>query len=327
MPMMIAAMRPGGPEVLTWREEPMATPGPGEVLIKQTKIGLNFLDIYMTSGVYPFPDNGFLVPGSEASGEVVEVGAGVEGITVGDRVAYVIQGGAYRQYRLAAADRIVKLPASISDDMAAASMLKGMTVEYLVNRSARLEPGDTVLFHAAAGGVGLIAGQWLASMGVNAIGTAGGAEKVALAKQAGYSHVIDYNSEDFVEVVRELTSGKGVKVVYDSVGKATYPHSLACLQRFGLFVSFGQSSGMIDNFRFADLAKNGSLYAQRPTLFNYISSREELARTAGNLFDKLADGTVTLKINQRYPLQEAAAAFTALEQRKTTGITLLETGI
>jgi len=324
--MMICAEKPGGPEVLDWREADAVIPNSHEVLIRQTKIGLNFLDIYMTSGTYPFPKDELFIPGCEAAGEVLECGNDVSSLKTGDRVAYVLPGGAYREERVVPAEKLVKLPDSISDEVAAASMLKGMTVEYLVNRSAHLNSGDIVLFHAAAGGVGLIAGQWLQSMGVTVIGTVGSSEKEELARSSGYDHVINYSKDDFVDAVMEITNGKGVKVVYDSVGQATYPDSLRCLQRFGLFVSFGQSSGLINNFKVSDLAGNGSLYTQRPTLFNYISTVADLADVSGHLFNMLSAGKVKLFINQRFPLADAAMAFKQLTERKTTGITIFETG-
>ena len=322
----ICADTPGGVEVLEWRDIPTPKPGPGQVVIHQTKVGLNFIDVYMTGGTYPFPETGPQIPGGEAAGIVAEVGSGVSELYVGDRVAYTTPNGAYREQRVMAADRLVKLPDGVSDEVAAASMLKGMTVEYLLNRSFKVKPGQKVLFHAAAGGVGLIAGQWLRHIGAESIGTVGSDAKIAQAKAAGYSHVINYNSADFAEEVRELTKGKGVEVAYDSIGQDTYPQTLSCIKKYGLFVSFGQSSGMISNFAMADLAKNGSLYVQRPTLFNYIDTRESLNEVSSNMFRMIAEGHVKMDINQRYALKDVPRAFEALIARKTTGATVFDTG-
>jgi len=326
MAYVICADSPGGVEVLEWRDIPTPDPGPGEVLLHQTKVGLNFIDVYMTSGVYPFPADGPQIPGGEAAGIVAAIGDGVTGFKIGDRVAYTTPNGAYREERIMPADRLVKLPDDVSDEVAAAAMLKGMTVEYLLNRSFKVDASKKVLFHAAAGGVGLIAGQWLKHIGAESIGTVGSDEKAKEAKAAGYTHVINYNSTDFAEAVAEITKGEGVDVAYDSVGQATYPKTLTCLKTFGLFVSFGQSSGVISNFAMADLAKNGSLYAQRPTLFNFIATRESLAEVSGNMFGMLAKGHIKIDINQRYALKEVPKAFEALTSRKTTGATVFDTG-
>ena len=322
----ICADTPGGVEVLEWRDIPTPKPGPGQVVIHQTKVGLNFIDVYMTSGTYPFPETGPQIPGGEAAGIVAEVGSGVSELCVGDRVAYTTPNGAYREQRVMAADRLVKLPDGVSDEVAAASMLKGMTVEYLLNRSFKVKPDQKVLFHAAAGGVGLIAGQWLRHIGAESIGTVGSDAKIAQTKAAGYSHVINYNSADFAEEVRELTKGKGVEVAYDSIGQDTYPQTLSCIKKYGLFVSFGQSSGMISNFAMADLAKNGSLYVQRPTLFNYIDTQKSLNEVSSNMFRMIAEGHVKMDINQRYALKDVPRAFEALIARKTTGATVFDTG-
>lgn len=323
----VCAETPGNADVLQVRDRPTPRPGAGEIVIAQTKIGLNFLDIYQTSGLYPFPENDVFVPGNEAAGRVIAVGEGVKHLAEGDRVGYPMFVGAFAEERVIPAHRVVKLPDDISDDMAAASMLKGMTVEYLVNRSVPLREGDTVLFHAAAGGVGLLAGQWMNAMGVTAIGTAGSAEKVALAKQAGYAHVINYTDTDFVDAVMDITGGKGVRAAYDSVGKDTYPGSLKVIQNCGYFISFGQSSGLATDFKLGDLAANGSLYAQRPTLATYIATEEQLTASANNLFSMLQSGKIAVSVNQRFDLAEAANAFRALTGRKTTGVTLLETGL
>ena len=326
MARFVCAEKPGNADVLQVRDRPTPTPGPGEVLIEQTAIGLNFIDIYQTSGIYPFPENELFVPGNEAAGRVIACGEGVTGFAEGDRVGYPMVVGAYAEERIIPAAKLVHLPDNVSDEVAAASMLKGMTVEYLVNRSAHLSEGDTVLFHAAAGGVGLIAGQWLKHKGVTVIGTAGSVEKVTLAKQAGYDHVVNYSEESFVDAVMDYTSGKGVNVVYDSVGKDTYPHSLKVLQNYGLLVSFGQSSGLASDFKISDLAPHGSLYLQRPTLGTYIATAKRLADVSSNLFDMLAHNHLSISINQRYDLADAATAFEALTSRKTTGATIFTTG-
>lgn len=319
----ICAATPGNADVLEVRDRPTPNAEQGQIVIRQTKMGLNFLDVYQTSGLYPFPENDVFVPGNEGVGVVLAVGAGVTAFAEGDRVGYPMHVGAFAEERAIAADRVVKLPDSISDDMAAASMLKGMTVEYLLTRSAQPQAGDKVLFHAAAGGVGLLAGQWMKALGIEAIGTAGSAEKVALAKQAGYAHVINYTEDDFVQQVMDITNGAGVSVVYDSVGKDTYPGSLKCLQTFGKFISFGQSSGLAD-FKLGDLAANGSLYAQRPTLASYIATAEQLAEMSQNLFAMLESGKLSVSINQRFNLSDTADAFRALTSRQTKGVTLID---
>lgn len=319
----ICAATPGNADVLEVRDRPTPNAGQGQIVIRQTKMGLNFLDVYQTSGLYPFPENDVFVPGNEGVGVVLAVGAGVTAFAEGDRVGYPMHVGAFAEERAIAADRVVKLPDSISDDMAAASMLKGMTVEYLLTRSAQPQASDKVLFHAAAGGVGLLAGQWMKALGIEAIGTAGSAEKVALAKQAGYAHVINYTEDDFVQQVMDITNGAGVSVVYDSVGKDTYPGSLKCLQTFGKFISFGQSSGLAD-FKLGDLAANGSLYAQRPTLASYIATAEQLAEMSQNLFAMLESGKLSVSINQRFNLSDTADAFRALTSRQTKGVTLID---
>lgn len=323
----ICAETPGNADVLELRDRPTPSPAAGQVTVSQTKMGLNFLDVYQTSGVYPFPENDVFVPGNEGVGKVLAVGEGVTAFKEGDRVGYPIVVGAFAEERVIAADRLVQLPDDVSDDMAAATMLKGMTVEYLLTRSVPLQAGDTVLFHAAAGGVGLLAGQWLKAIGVTSIGTAGSKEKCALASEAGYDHVINYSTDDFVGAVKDITGGKGVRAVYDSVGKDTYPGSLQVLQDCGHFIAFGQSSGLITDFKLGDLAANGSLYAQRPTLATYIASNAQLAEMAQNLFTMLSAGKIKASVNQRYDLADTAEAFRALTGRKTTGVTLIETGL
>lgn len=313
----------GGPEVMRYEEVEPGRPGKGEALIRHTAIGLNFLDTYYRSGLYPAPAGLPLTPGNEAAGVVLEAGEGVGWLKPGDRVAYVGPLGAYSQERVIPADRLVKLPDGIADEDAAAMMLKGMTVEYLLRRTYKVKPGDTVLYHAAAGGVGLIFGQWAAKLGVRLIGTAGSAEKVELARAHGYEHVINYAEQDFVEAVKDITGGKKCDVVYDSVGKDTFPGSLDCLKMRGMFVSFGQSSGPIPPFNMAILSQKGSLYATRPTLFNYIAAREDLEDSAAALFEMVTSGAVRIRVNQRYALADAAKAHADLEGRRTTGTTVL----
>lgn len=323
MPKAILVQAHGGPEVMRMDEVKVAEPGPGEVRIRQRAIGLNFIDVYFRSGLYPAPNGLPFTPGNEAAGEVVAVGEGVDVLAIGDRVAYAGPIGAYAEERLLPADRLVKVPDDIDLETAAAVMLKGMTVEYLLCRTYAVQPGDTILFHAAAGGVGLIAGQWAKAIGATVIGTVGSAEKGELARNHGYDHVINYREEDFVARVKDITGGKGVPVVYDSVGKDTFPGSLDCLAPRGLWVTFGQSSGPIGAFETGLLSQKGSLYATRPTLFTYIASRAELELSAGRLFDMIASGKVRIRINQTYPLAEAARAHADLEARKTSGSTLL----
>ncbi len=321
---MIKAIRVhdhGGPEVMKLEEVPIGAPGPGQALVRHGAIGLNFIDIYMRSGLYPqtLP----FTPGSEGAGVVEAVGPNVTLVAPGDRVAYVAGPGSYAEKRLVEADRLVKLPGSITDEQAAGMMLKGMTARYLLRRTYDVKPGTTILFHAAAGGVGLIACQWAKALGATVIGTAGGPEKVALAKLHGCDHVIDYRSEDFVARVKELTRGEGVDVVYDSVGKDTFSGSLDCLKPLGLFVSFGNASGPIPPFPMALLSQKGSLFATRPTLFTYIAKRADLEETAADLFDVVSSGKVKFDVSFRYPLADAAAAHRELEARKTTGSGIL----
>ena len=313
----------GGPEALKYEDVTVGEPKRGEVKIRHAAIGLNFIDVYFRTGLYQAPNGLPMTPGGEGAGEVVAVGEGVEHLKVGDRVAYVINVGAYAEERLAPADRVVKVPDGIELETAAAMMLKGMTAEYLLNRTYKVKAGDTILFHAAAGGVGQIAGQWAKAIGATIIGTVGSPQKAELAKAAGYDHVIDYSSEDFVARVKEITDGKGCAVVYDSVGRDTFPKSLDCLRPRGMWVTFGQSSGPIDNFDVGMLSKKGSLYATRPTLFGYIASREDLETSSSALFDMVRSGKVEIAINQRYELADTAEAHRDLEARKTTGTTLL----
>ncbi|HEV7255696.1 MAG TPA: quinone oxidoreductase [Mesorhizobium sp.] len=313
----------GGPDVLRWEDHDPGRPEPGQALIRHTAVGLNFIDVYYRTGLYPAPAGLPLVPGSEAAGVVEAVGEGVDRLKPGQRVAYTGRVGAYAERRVIAADQLVPLPDAIPDETAAAIMLKGMTAEYLLRRTFRADAGHTVLFHAAAGGVGLIFGQWAKHLGVTAIGTAGSPEKVELARRHGYAHVIDYSREDFVARLREITDGRMCDVVYDAIGKDTFPASLDALKPRGLFVSFGQSSGPIPPFSMGLLAQKGSLFATRPTLFTYNASREDLEASAAALFDVVGKGAVKVAIGQRHPLSEAAKAQADLEARRTTGATVL----
>lgn len=313
----------GGPEALRYEENDPGRPGAGEVLVRHTAIGLNFLDVYYRTGLYPAPNGLPLVPGAEAAGVAVEAGPGVERLKAGDRIAYAAATGSYAQERVIAADRLVKVPDGIGDEQAAAMMLKGMTAEYLLRRTFKVKAGDTILCHAAAGGVGLILGQWAKHLGAVTIGTVGSADKAERARASGYDHVIDYRSQDFVAEVAAITGGRKCDVVYDSVGKDTFPGSLDCLRPLGMFVSFGQSSGPIPPFDIGLLARKGSLFATRPTLFHYNARREDLEESAAALFDVVLSGAVEISINQRYGLDEAARAHADLEGRRTTGATVL----
>jgi NADPH2:quinone reductase len=312
----------GGPEALEWTALDTAAPGLGEVRIEQHAIGVNFLDTYFRSGLYPWPSTP-LIPGAEAAGIIVEIGKQVTDLKVGDRVAYTLHTGAYRTQRVVPAARLVKLPDAVAFDVAASVMLKGLTTQYLLTSCYRIKAGDTVLVHAAAGGVGLLLGQWLRALGAISIGTVGSPEKAVIAKANGYTHVIDYRAEDFVECVKEITGSKGCDVVYDSVGKDTWRGSLKCLRMRGMFVHFGQSSGIIADFKLSDLASNGSLYAVRPMLFDYIKSREELVSRAADLFARLSSGEIKAHVGQRVALRDATAAHHDLESRRTIGATVL----
>ncbi|MCP9230279.1 quinone oxidoreductase [Mesorhizobium sp. LMG 17147] len=313
----------GGPEVLTYEDADPGQPGSGQILVKHSAIGLNFIDVYYRSGLYP-PQGGFpLIPGGEAAGVVFKVGSDVDWLKPGDRVAYAVTTGAYAEQRVIAADRVVKVPDGISDEQAAAMMLKGMTAEYLLRRTFKVKAGDTILFHAAAGGVGLILGQWAKHLGATVIGTASSTDKIELARAHGFDHVINYREQDFVAGVAAITGGKKCDVVYDSVGNDTFPASLDCLRPLGTFVSFGQSSGPIPPFSISLLAQKGSLFATRPTLFVYNARREDLEASAAALFDVVLSGAVKIKINQRYALSEAGKAHSDLEGRRTTGTTIL----
>lgn len=322
MGLAIIATQTGGPDVLHQIDLPTPSPAAGEVLLRHTAIGVNFHDIYVRSGLYPWPVERDLALGSEAAGEVIALGAGVTDFAIGERVAYTIPNGAYVSERAIDSRHLVKLPAGVSAEVAAASMLKGLTAHYLLHRSFKVQKGQTVLFHAAAGGVGLIAGQWLAAKGVTVIGTAGGPEKCALAAQHGYAHMIDYKSEDFVARVAEITKGAGVDAVYDSIGNDTIAGSLSCLKTFGTLVNFGQSSGPALEFKLSDLAV-GSFTVTRPVLFHFTADRGYLQTAAAALFAMIEKGTLKINVNQRYALANAADAHRALEARQTTGSTIL----
>jgi NADPH:quinone reductase len=318
MPRAIRLHNTGGPEVLRWEEVVVGDPGPGQVRIRHTAIGVNFVDTYHRSGLYPLPLPGSL--GSEAAGIVEAVGQNVTHVKVGDRAAYAGGSpGSYAEVRLMPADRLLKLPEGVSDQQAAAMMLKGMTTQYLIRRTYRVQPGDTVLFHAAAGGVGLIACQWLKALGATVIGTVGSEEKAKLARTHGCEHTIIYTQEDFPKRVREFTAGEGVPVVYDSVGKSTFQGSLDCLRPLGLLVSFGNASGPVPPFELSLLTQKGSLYVTRPTLATYTASRADLEATAKDLFDVVLSGKVKIEIHHTYALKDAQQVHRDLENRKTTG--------
>lgn len=316
----------GGPEVLRWEAVDVPAPGPGQALIKQTAVGLNYIDIYHRTGLYPLPSKPAII-GNEAAGVVEAVGDNVTEVAVGDRVAYCMSLGSYAQRRVMSSRLLVRLPDSLTDRHAAALMLKGCTVQYLLRRTYRVKAGDTILFHAAAGGCGLIACQWAKHLGATVIGTVSTPEKAELAKAHGCDHVIVYGRESFAGRVKELTDGAGVPVVYDSVGKDTFADSLDCLQPRGLMVSFGNSSGAIQSFSPSLLAAKGSLYLTRPTLVTHVGTREDLEMTTNDLFDVISKGVVRVNINQSYLLQNAQQAHRELEGRKTIGSSVLLTGV
>ena len=312
----------GGPEVMRLVDIELPEPAAGEVQLKHTAIGLNFVDTYYRSGLYPAQMPSGL--GNEAAGVITKLGKGVKGFKLGDRVAYGSGSlGAYQEARNIPANRLVKLPKSVSDEAAAAMMLKGMTARYLLRATYRVKRGETVLFHAAAGGVGLIFGQWCKALGVKAIGTVGSEEKMKVAKAHGYAHVINSKAEDVVARVKEITKGRGVPVAYDGVGLATYMQSLDCLSPRGLLVVFGNASGAVPAFNLGLLASKGSLYVTRPTLANYIADEKDFAATVRDLMGVVKSGKVKIKINQRYPLADAAKAHADLQARRTTGATVL----
>lgn len=319
----IVVRETGGPEVLRYEPIELADPKQGEALVRHSAIGVNFIDIYFRSGLYPSPNGMPFIPGNEGAGIVEAVGPDVSHVKVGDRVAYVGPIGSYAERRIVPADRLVSLPDDISDKTAAAMMVKGITAQFLLCRTFKVDEGHTILFHAASGGVGLIACQWAKALGATIIGTVGSSEKAELAKAHGAHHTINYRDEDFVERVSDITGGKGVDVVYDSIGQDTYPGSLDCLKAMGMWVSFGQSSGSITNFNLADLALKGSLFATRPTIFNYIAERADLEQSANDLFNVVSSGRVKIPIHQEFALSDARSAHEALEGRRTTGASIL----
>src|SRR5437588_5220371 len=323
-PVMVAAVRvhkPGGPEVMKYEDVDVGAPGEGQIKVRVRACGLNYIDTYFRSGLYPPPSQPFVL-GNEGAGEVIAVGSGVKDFKVGDRVAWVAI-GSYAAERLLPADRAVKLPDNITYEQAAGMMLKGMTVQYLLRRTYKVQKGDNVLIHAAAGGIGLISCQWANHLGANVIGTVGSKDKAELAKKNGAHHVILYRDEDFAAKVKEITGGKLCEVVYDGVGKATFPGSLDCIAPLGMFASFGSASGPIEAFNINILAQKGSLFASRPTLNTYTAKREDLLATANDLFDVVGKGAVKIPINQRYPLKDAQKAHRDLEGRATTGSSVL----
>lgn len=318
----IRISKTGGPEVMEYVDVTVGKPGPGEVRIKQEACGLNYVDVYYRTGEYPQPLPAGL--GMEAAGVIEAVGEGVTHLRAGDHAAYACRPpGAYAEARVMSATHVVRLPDSIGFDTAAAMMLQGLTVQYLFRRTYPLRGGETILFHAAAGGVGLIACQWARAMGVTLIGTVGSDEKAALAKAHGCAHTINYNKEDFVARVKEITHGKGVSVAYDSIGKDTFIGSLNCLAPLGMMVSFGAASGPVPPFGLNELASRGSLFITRPSLFSYIAQRQDLEVMASDLFGMVESGKIKININQRYALKDVAQAHRDLESRKTTGSTIL----
>lgn len=313
----------GGPEELRWEDVEVGQPGPGQVLLRHTAIGLNYIDTYHRTGLYAVPGLPCTL-GMEGAGVVEAVGPEVSEVAVGDRVAYASPPlGAYSEQRVMPADRLVVLPPGIADRQAAAMMLKGMTAEYLLRRTYRVEAGDTILIHAAAGGVGLIVCQWAKRLGATVIGTVGNEDKAALVRQHGCDHTILYTRENFVDRVKEITGGKGVNVVYDSVGRDTFERSLDCLSPMGTIALFGQSSGPVGPVDLQVLAAKGSLFVTRPTLMTYNAKRPDLVKSAGELFDMVLNGHVRIEVHQTYPLSDAAQAHRDLERRRTTGSTVL----
>lgn len=311
----------GGPEVLTWEAVPIAEPGLGQILMKQTAVGVNYIDIYVRTGLYPsaLP----VVAGMEAAGVVEKLGPDVTGLAIGDRVAYPMAMGAYAQARVIDAAKVVKIPDAISDQQAAAMMLKGLTAQYLLRRTYRVQPGDAILVYAAAGGVGLILCQWAKHLGAIVIGCVGSEDKAQLAKDNGCDHTILYNAENVVDRVKAITKGKGVAVVYDSIGKDTFMTSLDCLRPFGVMVTYGNATGKVEPFDLSLLAPKGSLSVTRPTLGTHIADRALYEAGAKELFDIVASGQVKIAINQTFPLSDVAKAHQALESRQTTGSTVL----
>ena len=317
----IRVHQPGGPEVLRWEEVEVVEPGPGQVRLRQEAAGLNFIDVYHRTGLYPQKTP--FTPGVEGAGIIDAVGSDVSGLKVGDHVAYAGQIGGYAEERLIDAGRVVKLPDGISSEQAAAAMLQGLTAHMLLFGVHRVQKGETILIHAAAGGVGLIVCQWAKALGAIVIGTVGSDEKAELARTHGCDHPIVYTRQDFAEEVSRITNGDKLPVVYDSIGRDTFTKSLDCLRRRGLMVSFGNASGPVDPFAPAVLAQKGSLFLTRPTVNDYVATREELERAAKDLFDVVSSGAVKIEVKQRFELKDAAEAHRALEARKTTGSTIL----
>ncbi|HKY85672.1 MAG TPA: quinone oxidoreductase [Pseudorhodoplanes sp.] len=323
---MVAAVRvhkTGGPEVLTVEDIDVGAPGQGQIRVKQHACGVNFIDTYFRTGMYPSPVGLPFVAGNEGAGEVTAVGPGVTDIKVGDRIAYVVGLGGYAAERLMPAERAVKLPQEISYEQAAGMMLKGMTAQYLLNRTFKVGKGTTVLMHAAAGGVGQILCQWANALGATVIGTVGSKDKAEIAKAHGCHHTILYRDEDFVARVKDITGGKLCDVVYDGIGKTTFPASLDCIRPLGMFVSFGSASGQIDAFNISLLQQKGSLFATRPTLNTHTAKRDDLVAIANDLFKVVMSGKVKIPINQKYPLKDAVKAHRDLEGRETTGSSIL----
>jgi NADPH2:quinone reductase len=322
MPHAIRVHEPGGPEAMKWEAVEVGDPGEGEVRLRQSAVGLNYIDVYFRTGMYPAPSSPF-TPGMEAVGVVEAVGPGVQGMSVGDRVAYGRNLGGYAEVRNIDAGFVIPIPDDIGDETAAAMMLQGMTTEYLLERCFPVQRGQTILMHAAAGGVGLMVCQWAKALGAHVIGTVSSAEKARLAEAHGCEHVILYKQEDFVARVKELTDGKGVPVVYDGVGKDTFSGSLDCLAPRGMMVSFGNASGKVDPLDIGVLSGKGSLYVTRPTLMTYTATPEDFRQSAGRVIDMVLEGNLKVEVNQTFPLADAAAAHHALEGRATTGSTVL----
>ena len=321
MPHAIRVHETGGPEVLQWEEIKVGDPGPGHVRLRQEAAGLNFIDVYHRTGLYPQKTP--FTPGVEGAGIIDAVGSEVSGLSIGDRVAYAGQIGGYAEERLIDAGRVVKLPHAISSEQAAAAMLQGLTAHMLLFGVHRVQKGETILIHAAAGGVGLIVCQWAKALGATVIGTVGSDEKAEIARAHGCDHPIVYTRQDFAEEVSRITNGEKLPVVYDSIGRDTFTKSLDCLRRRGLMVSFGNASGPVDPFAPAVLAQKGSLFLTRPTVNDYVATREELEGAAADLFEIVAAGSVKIEVKQRFPLKDAQEAHRALEARKTTGSTIL----
>ncbi len=322
MPKAIVIEEFGGPEVLQWQDVDVPSPGSGEVLLSHTAVGLNFIDTYQRTGMYPVELPSGL--GLEAAGVVEAVGEGVDYVQPGDRVAYLsMPAGAYSEQRVYPADKLVKIPDGVGDQTAAAGLLKGLTAWYLLFRSYRAQPGDWVLSYAAAGGVGLIINQWAKALGVNVIGVVSTAEKAELAKQSGCAAVVMADAPDFVEQVKALTDGKGAHAIYDSVGKDTFAQSLDCIRPHGTMVSYGAASGPPDPVSISDLGKRGSIFLTRPAVFDFVTTPEDLREAAGILFDVIESGAVNIDVNQTWPLKDAADAHRALQARQTTGSTVL----